>query len=227
MRTVVSVFILGLLAIGGGCKKAPAAVEAPHNATPKDALLALLHAMKEADADKIMAACKATPEQRPIVEAGSRYTREVYKFRETFIAAYGTEAWDTFQDPAHRPGDHDTTFILMTDQALEKAAKTEFEIEDNKATCIMPAGTGKIQLVKVPNGHWLADGSTFVPPGKTPDELKQMLDKLTGSVKKYERAIGKPNISPSDIDYELGREIDFLISGVVDDSRHRFEIDKL
>jgi hypothetical protein len=227
MRIFLSAIILTFVAIGGGCKRAPAAVEKPHNATPKDALLSLLSAMKEANADKVAAACKMTPEQRPIIDAGSNYTREVYKFRDAFIAAYGADAWDTFQDPAHRPGDHDTTFIIITDEALDKATKTEFQVDGDKATCIMPAGTGKVQLIKMPNGQWLADGSTFVPPGKTVEELRKMLDSLTAVVKKYEKAIGKPNIGPSDIDYELGREINFLISGITDTSRHRFEIDKL
>jgi hypothetical protein len=226
MRIILTALILSLFAVVGGCRKAPAHVES-HNATPKDALLTLLQAMKEADADKVAAACKTTPEQRPIIDAGSNYTREVYKFRDAFIATYGADAWDTFQDPAHRPGDHDTTFIIITDESLDKASKTEFQIDGDKATCAMPEGNGKVQLIKMPNGQWLADGNTFVPPGKTVEDLRKMLDSLTASVKKYEKAIGKPNISPSDIDYELGREINFLISGITDTSRHRFEVDKL
>jgi hypothetical protein len=48
-------------------------------------------------------------------------------------------------------------------------------------------------------------------------------------VKKYEKAIGKPGITPGDIDYEMGRSIDELLdpTGAKDPSKHRFEIDKL
>jgi hypothetical protein len=225
MRIVMTLLIAALTA-AGGCKKAPAA-QSQRNVTPKDALLALLHGMKEANTEKVLAACKSTPEQRPIIEAGSNYTKEVYKFRELFLAAYGAQKWDEFQDPAHRPGLHDTTFIIIDDDALEKATKTEFAVDGDKAACTMPSGQGKVQLIKNPDGTWIVDGSTFVPTMRRPEELKATLDALAAIVKKYEKAIGKPNITPGDIDYEMGREISGLVNNEIDDSRHRFDINKI
>jgi hypothetical protein len=189
-------------------------------------MMALLRATSDDNVAAVFAASKLDDAQRKVVEAGMDYARAAREFRDAFISAYGVEAWSNFQDPRHKPSDHDTTLFIIGEEELEKARTARINQESDHASAAMPIGAGKIFMVKTKEG-WFVDGATFVPPGV---DSKQVCDKLiatAAAVRKYRRAIGKPDITPSSIDAELGLALDEIGTGKKFDVPHRFDIDKL
>ena len=218
-----------LLAMSTGCRNrsvsAGGAAGGPA-ATPRDALITMLWAMRDGNVAEICAVARLSDEQKRAVEAGVDLTRAGQEFRDAFVAAYGSDAWDKFQDPAHRPGDHDASLLLITDKDIADARQVPIREEGDRAAARMPRGRGIMLMVKV-SGGWVIDGSTFVPPGTDAAATSARIAAVASTVRKYQRAIGKRGITPGDIDAELGLAIDEVFAGKKIDAPHRFDIDKL
>ena len=62
-------------------------------------------------------------------------------------------------------------------------------------------------------------------------DAKNVCDKITvmaATVRKFRKAIGKPGITPGNIDAELGLALDEVLAGhKINDTPRRFDIDKL
>jgi hypothetical protein len=65
-----------------------------------------------------------------------------------------------------------------------------------------------------------------LPPGAEPEALADVMAGMTAMVEKYQKAIGRKDISGEDIDAELGRAIGKLL-GFETPTKHRFDIDKI
>jgi hypothetical protein len=228
---IIAVLATVLVPLGGGCRNRTATGSASGGntgpaATPAEALVNLLRGMQETNFDEIAAVTKLTDEQKGAVQAGVNLTRAAGAFRDAFIAAYGSAAWADFQDPAHRPGDHDTSLLLITDADIDNARKTPLNINGDRAIGTMPYGRARVILVKTPKG-WMVDGSTFVPEGTDAAVTRKKIEQMADAIRKYQRAIGKPGLTPGAIDAELGLALDEVVLGRKIEATHRFDVDKL
>ena len=77
------------------------------------------------------------------------------------------------------------------------------------------------------NGGWLMDAACLQQPGANSAAQVKFLKSFTQMVQKYQHAIGKPGITPDDIDSEMGRAAAQELMGISTDKPHRFDIDKL
>lgn len=225
LRLVLPVWIcslIGLSAMIGGCSNPSADRERPRP-TPAEAVTYFLEGSARGDAsvldvirgdDDTIAALRATID---FVQAG-------LSFRQAFIAAYGQDAWVQFQDPNHKPGDANAQLQLGDADNPHTLA-----VHENDGTAIVEVRDRftetRVTLVEVSNG-WLIEGRSMLPSGTDPAKMTATMKNLTALVQKYQKAIGRPEVTPDDIDVELGRAF-MREMGIRSDAPRRFDIDAM
>lgn len=221
-----AVLLLALQAVLAGCKgedspAAQAVVEAPA-ATPEAALKRLIEGLVAGD-ETALNVVRADAAVRDGLKAGMEFGQAAAEFRTAFVAAYGKEAWEKFQDESHKPGHSNATLDIPDPEDHKQATIDE---KGDEAFATVPSSPMPIRLIRV-EGGWLVDGASFVPPGADATKMAQVMRSMALAVRKYKKAIGKPNITPDDIDVELAQEFAEAIAGWKPTQPRRFDVDKL
>jgi hypothetical protein len=193
--------------------------------TPEKALHSCFYSMFKMEKNNFIECFYATQKERLALSAIIDYGVAAKEFRDKFIAAYGEQAWNNFQDPKKAPKESDARFRMFLEQDFKKLDFNLVKVKEGTATFYVENENRNIELIKTNNG-WLMVASKFLRPGVKAEDFGNLMANMTKVTSKYMKAIGYKGIAPEDIDAELGRawasEIGFSFS-----TEHRFNIDKL
>lgn len=198
--------------------------------TPREAISKAVGAIIAGDADTTAKSFTGSSDALEMVKAMATFSHALEDFHKPFAVAYGEDAWMKFQDPKHDPGAGDFQFSRMDVSVLKEVEAMKIDERDKEAFFTMPGtepgAAPKGRVVKV-DGGWLMDAESLQQPGVDPAKQAKLFQSLAGMVQKYKRAIGKPGITPDDIDSEMGRALMKELTGFSTKDPHRFDIDKL
>jgi hypothetical protein len=187
-------------------------------------------ALHRGDEAAFFAVVQAEGRQREFLAASIEFLKAGADFREAFVKAYGEQAWATFQDRATAPPDGDAALTVSDPgEHLARVQGAPIDERGDEAACEVPEKSGPpktVRLVKV-SGGWRVDGASMCPPEPALSETAPKAKKLAETIRKYQRAIGRPGIKPEDIDAELGKAIAQLLTGQAPTGPRRFDVDNL
>jgi len=194
--------------------------------TARDALVVAMKAAHDGNADALEAACRATDDQRKLLDIEADYTRACVAFHDAFVAAYGAAAWATFQDPNHKLPDAEIQLDYVDTDRLKLCDSIPIREQGNEAWVDGLEKGWQLHLIKTGDG-WLVDAACFVPPAADPKQMAPMMQSMTELVRKYQKAIGRAGIGPDDVQIELARAVGEVIFGIKPKGPHKFDIDKM
>lgn len=123
---------------------------------------------------------------------------------------------------------------MITKKDLAIIDTIEINIQKEKATFSVPRGNREVTAIKTSevaaiktNGGWLIDATTFLPPGAEPKAFGDLMLRIGNVIRKYMKAIGHNDVTPEDIDAELGRAWMKEMVGMTFPTKQRFNIDEL
>jgi hypothetical protein len=194
--------------------------------TPKEAVAAFMNAFKASDPKQLMATATGDAQQKRNMAKFARYLQATVLFRDDFVAEYGQKAWQRFNSPTHSPGKANATLTLNIpdDDILDNL---QIDIQGDRAIVKAPGEPQPMILRKI-KGGWIVDMETLEPAGgQSLDASMELMNQLAPIIVKYRKAIGKEGITPDDIDYELGREMAPVLTGMELPVESRFRIEDL
>ena len=123
---------------------------------------------------------------------------------------------------------------MITKKDLAIIDTIEINIQKEKATFSVPRGNREVTAIKTSevaaiktNGGWLIDATTFLPPGAEPKAFGDLMLRIGNVIRKYMKAMGHNDVTPEDIDAELGRAWMKEMVGMTFPTKQRFNIDEL
>lgn len=188
--------------------------------TPRAVIQRLASSLQDGRRQAFLSCFVGTPEEMAGPRALYVFSQAGIAFRRDFIKAYGQEGWEKFQN--EDPGGANAKLDLVPTDVSD----IRIEVQGRQARAINPDGGKPLPLVAV-EGGWAIPAAKMLPPGAEPAKLEAMMEKMAAAISKYRKAIGREGVTVSDIDFELGRALMKIMTGMEIDAPHRFDIDKM
>jgi hypothetical protein len=198
--------------------------------TPRDALLRAVDGLFKPDETLLLKTVKADDDQTAYLKARVELVQAGLDFRDAFVKAYGKDAWDKFQEPKQWPEKEEFSISLVDwKREREFADKVPIDDKGDEAFGELADDAGRrkrCRLIK-PGDDWLVDAASI-----TPTQWHGAGNNHSGNpaaraelIRKYQRAVGKPNIKPEDVHLEMALAL-IRLKGF-DAPSQRFDVDKL
>lgn len=162
--------------------------------TPHKCLASMRASLYESNRVKFDSCFRRDPKYSRMLDALYQFTTQAVRFKQKFIATYGEEAWDKFQDKSG------ASLNLSLVEDLDTAT---IEIKGNNARIIDEDSNNPILEFKCVNGSWVIDPALVChedPPGSWGVVLKS-----AEVIDQFSRRICKAT-DPEQIDKEMGLE---------------------
>jgi hypothetical protein len=198
------------------------AVESQPAPTPKEAVMRWARALYQGDSAESMRYVGGPPAQRRAMAAMARFAHAASDFRDRFIDVYGREAWRRFNGP-DGPSQSDATITLEDPGHLQDM---RIEVRGDRATA-RKGHEDPLHLMKVENG-WLVLPMDLTTSGQAiPGKAAAQMNAMADAIQRHYKAIDHGDITPEDIDVELGREFIRELLGIISDADSRYDVDDL
>jgi hypothetical protein len=217
-----------LLVCGCGGDAATQPKPATTPASPREALIQVAEATHAGNEARVLAAVEASETQAEFLRVVTQYVAAVTQFRDTFVEAYGQQAWNDFQDDNKAPEDGNAKFTLSDPQKeIAKIRKLSVDDRGDEAFCQSVDEPGEtVRIIKVENG-WRVDAGSICPQEEEMQKTVRQFRPMAEIIREYQKAIGRPGINPDDIDAELGRALAKLLTGFESPAPHRFNVNEI
>jgi hypothetical protein len=230
LAVLVSAAALAMI-VAGGCKKdespppgntAPGSAGGAADSGPRTAAKDMYSRLFEGTRAQFLSCFWGTESDLKSVGTLFDFNRSSLDFREAFIKAYGQAAW-----PSGRNGPDDPAKEQWA--RLNEIDRSDQTIDGDQATLTnIMRGAEKqnpMELIKT-GGTWKVKASSLRPTGPNGDKALAAMAGMASLMVKYQRAVGKPDIKPEDILYELKRALAEEEQGPGKEP-HRFDINKI
>ncbi len=141
-----------------------------------------------------------------------RFADAADKFRSRFVKEYGEEAWRKMNDDAHKPypegspvGANGSVTVIERKLIAELARQAKKNTMESRSFVVIPNTPGKVELVRM-GGRWFVKTDTMfdIPDPEQLRKLTNLLGVMSVSLERYVHAIGKPDVTPDKLDYQIG-----------------------
>lgn len=206
-------YLIWLLLCLAGCGTQPgASVNLEPALSSNEALTRFLHGLEQGDKKAVLFLVDGGPRAQDFFAAIVDSSIATQEFKKLFTEAYGTDAWEAFQAPLaagiHRPN---MTLAALNVAEVQDQVQQWTANDENEGLCdLIPQLP--IPFKKVKTG-WVVNGAALFPDEKTLIGFTETQEKITRFIRGFQKAIGKPEISPEDIDYQMGKELMKVLFG--------------
>lgn len=169
--------------------------------TPKDTLEKIIRSISTQDKGGFMECFQVTDTERKGVDAFYDFFYTIHLFKEKFIAQYGEEAWNDFQD---KEG------AKLTENVMELAMVEQAEIEitgDTTATLSIPSAGGMSFGFTLKNERWYASADFIFSQEAQIEKETEKFQRVTELLTTYMNRIGEPGVDGETIDQEFGAKL--------------------
>ena len=191
---------------------------------PREALIEAISSLVKDSESQMLAYFDATPQERQGLSGLYAFNHAGIAFRGAFIKTYGQQAWADFQDRRKGPPNGNARLDLFGEKEMGELRRARIELQGDEAYCRLSNSPHLVRMVKAKD-RWLVDATSLFPGGTDAKRMGKLLTSAAATVRKYQKAIGHPGITPEDIDAELGRALVKVMAGVTIHAPHRFDID--
>ena len=174
--------------------------EAPLENSPRGAILRLVHAILTGDKVAFTACFAAADPYDRAIAAQGRYYLAAQEFKEAWVAAYGYDSWLAAQNKSGRiktltPGYYNLMKIVEMPAARGDTLRVSLLGGDWPAVLVRPAG------------RWLFSARDYLGENIEPEANIRVMDGIVAEMKRFQPALGHPDLTPADIDHEFDRAL--------------------
>ena len=216
-------------------KNAPTPIGRGAN-SPEEALFECYYSILTGDVERLKNVSDQSegPDWDNLVSLAN-FGQQAGRFREEFIAVYGRQKWDQFNNPNFIPvtrgasagANGSVTVVEVADILRLTRQAIKNQNGDTSWVSIPNTDDARMLLVRR-NEKWYFSAATVIPlEGQQKRAAMEQLDAFGKQLPQFQAVIGAEGVTPNDIDAELGRVM--LESGQVMrfSSEHRFDLAKL
>lgn len=194
--------------------------------TPEVLVVKAVTALHRGDKKAFLECFSSSQVEYQVLESIILASESFIAFKKRFIQVYGKSAWLSFQDREQAPGHADMSMTFVTANDVLNAK--EWRPKGYKPKYHFPNTNGPTFITRQGDGWIIKMGNML---GDTSDERKLRYIELMNSIRdltqKYSQVIGKANILPEDLDFQMGKEVMDILFGIKILAPDRFNIDAI
>lgn len=193
-RLMMTSVLIAAVAVMAGCGKDRDVKKA--SAGPAEVLDQMTVALLDGNKDEFLSYYQASAAQKQALIGMFDFSQAGMAFRDKFIAAYGQDAWDTFQSDASQGASMSLPERYNPDEVT-------VDIDGDAAMVTATDEPQPLQLVRK-NGVWLIDAESMVGPDGQAAKIGTLMSKMAEIIRDYTNVIGQPGMTPEQLDEEMG-----------------------